>query len=122
MEEIITDTQKLIAELEKAGTTATDTGGAIKTAFEPLWKPITLQGGNLPELSRFVGNLKYATPIITRKSVIDVNINVNDKTTGGKTTGTIVGTTTGNFYAHQIAMQIKKEMEYESHGTGGGGG
>jgi hypothetical protein len=103
-----------------AGGEIKDVGDAIKSAFEPLWKPITLQGGNLPELSRFVGNLKYATPIITRKSVIDVNINVNDKTTGGKTTGTIVGTTTGYFYAHQIAMQIKKEMEYESHGTGGG--
>jgi len=120
--------QDLIANLEgllkNFGGTLTDFSNTATDAFEPLWKPITLQGGNLPELARFVGNLRYA-PVVKKKMEVEININVNDKTgtktgTTGTKTGTKTGTNTGAFYAHQMAMQLKKEIAYESHGTGGG--
>lgn len=99
----------LKGELGNFENTLTDFSNIATDAFEPLWKPITLQGGNLPELARFVGNLRYA-PVVKKKTEFEVNININDKT----------GTNTGAFYAHQMAMQLKKEIAYESHGTGGG--
>jgi uncharacterized protein YoxC len=74
----------------------------IKKSFD-FWKPISLIGGNLPELAKFVGNLRNAT--ITKKIVIDVN--VKDQTSKNSQIGKAVGDT------------ILDGLAYESHGTGG---
>jgi hypothetical protein len=60
-------------------------------------------GGNLPELAKFVGNLRNAT--VTKKIVIDVN--VKDQSTKNNQIGKAVGDT------------ILDGLAYESHGTGG---
>jgi len=74
----------------------------IKKSFD-FWKPINLIGGNLPELAKFIGNLRSAT--ITKKIVIDVNI--KDQSTKNTQIGKTVGET------------ILSGLAYESHGTGG---
>ena len=74
----------------------------IKKSFD-FWKPINLIGGNLPELAKFIGNLRSAT--ITKKIVIDVNI--KDQSSRNAQIGKTVGET------------ILSGLAYESHGTGG---
>jgi len=74
----------------------------IKKSFD-FWKPISLMGGNLPELAKFVGNLRNAT--ITKRIVIDVN--VKDQTSKNSQIGKAIGDT------------ILDGVCYESHGTGG---
>ena len=74
----------------------------IKKSFD-FWKPINLIGGNLPELAKFVGNLRNAT--ITKRIVIDVN--VKDQASKNSQIGKTVGET------------ILDGLAYESHGTGG---
>ena len=74
----------------------------IKKSFD-FWKPISLMGGNLPELAKFVGNLRNAT--ITKKIVIDVNL--KDQASKNNQIGKAVGET------------ILDGLAYESHGTGG---
>jgi gas vesicle protein len=90
-------------DFTKQGKNAGDTVGEdIKKSFE-FWKPISLMGGNLPELAKFVGNLRNAT--VTKKIVIDVN--VKDQSTKNNQIGKAVGDT------------ILDGLAYESHGTGG---
>jgi len=90
-------------DFQKQGKKAGDTVGEdIKKSFE-FWKPIFLMGGNLPELAKFVGNLRNAT--ITKKIVIDVN--VKDQASKNNQIGKAVGET------------ILDGLAYESHGTGG---
>ena len=90
-------------DFKKQGKNAGDTVGEdIKKSFE-FWKPISLMGGNLPELAKFVGNLRNAT--ITKKIVIDVN--VKDQASKNNQIGKAVGET------------ILDGLAYESHGTGG---
>jgi len=74
----------------------------IKKSFD-FWKPINLIGGNLPELAKFIGNLRSTT--VTKKIVIDVNI--KDQSTKNTQIGKTVGET------------ILSGLAYESHGTGG---
>jgi len=90
-------------DFQKQGKNAGDTvGDNIKKSFD-FWKPISLMGGNLPELAKFVGNLRNAT--ITKRIVIDVN--VKDQATKNNQIGKAVGET------------ILDGLAYESHGTGG---
>jgi hypothetical protein len=110
--QVVTDLKNGLQEIGPAASAA---GDAIKSAFEPLWKPITLQGGNLPELSRFVGNLRYA-PVITKKMVIDVNVNDTSKIPTAVSKAVVSAIRMGGRGA------IEAGMPYESHGTGGGGG
>jgi gas vesicle protein len=101
---------KIYSNIHDAGTKAWDdfkkqgeqAGEDIKKSFE-FWKPISLIGGNLPELAKFVGNLRNAT--ITKKIVIDVN--VKDQASRNSQIGKAVGET------------ILDGLAYESHGTGG---
>lgn len=58
-------------------TTAAKTAAAtIKDAFKASWSPITLMGGNLPELTKYIGNLRSAGNIRQKVSV-DVQMTVN---------------------------------------------
>jgi predicted Zn-dependent protease with MMP-like domain len=93
---------KASEQIKNIGKSAQATGEDIKKSFE-FWKPINLIGGNLPELAKFVGNLRNAT--ITKKIVIDVN--VKDQTSKNSQIGKAVGDT------------ILDGLAYESHGTGG---
>jgi len=93
---------KASEEIDKISKSAQTTGEDIKKSFD-FWKPISLMGGNLPELAKFVGNLRNAT--ITKRIVIDVN--VKDQATKNNQIGKAVGET------------ILDGLAYESHGTGG---
>jgi hypothetical protein len=58
-------------------TTAAKTAAeTIKDAFKASWSPITLMGGNLPELTKYIGNLRSAGNIRQKVSV-DVQMTVN---------------------------------------------
>lgn len=48
----------------------------IKDAFKASWSPITLMGGNLPELTKYIGNLRSAGNI-RQKVTVDVQMTVN---------------------------------------------
>jgi hypothetical protein len=48
----------------------------IKNAFKSAWEPISLMGGNLPELTKYIGNLRQAS-----KMTLQVDL----KVTGGAT-------------------------------------
>jgi hypothetical protein len=58
-------------------TTAAKTAAEIiKDAFKASWSPITLMGGNLPELTKYIGNLRSAGNI-KQKVTVDVQMTVN---------------------------------------------
>lgn len=91
-----------LRNVQKATEDLGNTAENVEKAFEPLWKPITIQGGNFPELVKFVGNLRYVAPTIKKKVEISVNVNVKDTSSGQ--------------VAKTIASQVKQEIKYESHG------
>lgn len=58
-------------------------GTAMAKAFQASWSPINLMGGNLPELTKYIGNLRQvSTATVHHKVVVDVQMTV----TGGKVT------------------------------------
>jgi hypothetical protein len=58
-------------------TTAAKTAAAtIKDAFKASWSPISLMGGNLPELTKYIGNLRQASTI-KQKVTVDVEMTIN---------------------------------------------
>jgi hypothetical protein len=58
-------------------TTAAKTAAeTIKDAFKASWSPITLMGGNLPELTKYIGNLRSAGNI-RQKVTVDVQMTIN---------------------------------------------
>jgi hypothetical protein len=57
------------------GEDATATASAIKNAFKSAWEPISLMGGNLPELTKYIGNLRQASDI-KQKVTVDVQMTV----------------------------------------------
>jgi hypothetical protein len=58
------------------GEDATAAASAIKNAFKSAWEPISLMGGNLPELTKYIGNLRQASDI-RQKVTVDVQMTVN---------------------------------------------
>lgn len=57
------------------------TKDANKASWAEAWKPISMMGGNLPELTKFIGNLRQANTI---KLAVEVDI----KGTGAKVSAT----------------------------------
>ncbi len=70
----LNEINKLFQGLTKTRSEAEVLGDSLAKAFRPAWEPITLMGGNLPELSRFIGNLRFAQPVITKKIIMEVNV------------------------------------------------
>jgi hypothetical protein len=64
----------IVGAITTAGTTAAAT---IKDAFKASWSPITLMGGNLPELTKYIGNLRsVSATTIHHKVAVDVQMTV----------------------------------------------
>ncbi len=72
--DILAEVNKLSQGLLKLGSEIDKTGDSLAKAFRPAWEPVTLMGGNLPELSRFIGNLRFAQPVVTKKIIMEVNV------------------------------------------------
>jgi hypothetical protein len=51
-------------------------GTAMAKAFQASWSPISLMGGNLPELTKYIGNLRQASTI-KQKVTVDVEMTIN---------------------------------------------
>lgn len=103
-------------DIKNTGDNIKDTGDAIEKAFEPLWRPITLMGGRIGELAKFVGNLGMVAPKAKIKHEITVNVNVNDTSAGSKVAKEIIKSVK-TMSAKEIMLG---NLSYESHATGGG--
>jgi hypothetical protein len=103
-------------------------GGIDDTAnsMEKLWKPISIVGGNVPELVKFVGSLRGAVITTIRKAQLTVDINVH--TEPGTPTGEKPTTETkkvAKAIGYVAAKLLREELQegYVSHGIlpiGGG--
>jgi hypothetical protein len=82
--------------------------------FKPAWATISITGINVPELTKFVGNLRNVAPIITKKTVLDINVNVNDTSK----TPTAVSKAVVNAIRIGGRGAIEVGLPYVSHGTG----
>lgn len=51
-------------------------GTAMAKAFQASWSPISLMGGNLPELTKYIGNLRQVSTI-KQKVTVDVEMTIN---------------------------------------------
>jgi len=54
----------------------TSMGTAMAKAFQASWSPISLMGGNLPELTKYIGNLRQAS-VVKQKVTVDVEMTIN---------------------------------------------
>ena len=91
--------------------TGLDATAQAASTFKAAWSAINIQGGNIPELAKFVGNLNMKPTI---KKTLDVNVNINDKSQ--------VPTATSKAVVSALSRRLKAEIAYESHGTGTYGG
>jgi hypothetical protein len=107
--------------LQKVQTQAEDAGNAIKEAFKPAWATIKIEGLNVPELTKFVGNLSQVAKI-TPKAVPPIKIDIGGtvKIVNGKPD--FNNTYITNVIQQGIAAGVKKGVEEGlstvSHGAG----
>ena len=102
---------RLEKDLGDFGLTADDIAKDSAQSFKAAWSAINIQGGNIPELAKFVGNLNMKPTI---KKILDVNVNINDKSQ--------VPTATSKAVVSALSRRLKAEIAYESHGTSTYGG
>jgi len=107
--------------LQKVQTQAEDAGSAIKEAFKPAWATIKIEGLNVPELTKFVGNLSQVAKI-TPKAVPPIKIDIGGtvKIVNGKPD--FNNTYITNVIQQGIAGGVKKGvgegLSTVSHGAG----
>ncbi|HNW85203.1 MAG TPA: hypothetical protein PLO19_07295 [Candidatus Cryosericum sp.] len=98
-------------------TTAAKTAAAtIKDAFKASWEPITLMGGNLPELTKYIGNLRSAGNI-KQKVTVDVQMTVNGGSVTVKNTNAVA-----KKIASTVAPAVMQAITHASGWSPGGGG
>lgn len=106
--EYLNELNKLKTGIKGIGEEVEGTGDKISDAFKPAWQPISLLGGNLPELSKFIGNLRYAQPVITKKVLVEVRVADTSR----------VATATSKAVVKEIKTTVQEAWAPTSHGTG----
>ena len=99
--------------ITKAGKEAAAT---IKDAFKASWEPITLMGGNLPELTKYIGNLRQAGNI-KQKVTVDVQMTINGGSVTVKNASPVA-----KAIAKTIVPAVQAAITHGSGWTPGGGG
>ena len=98
-------------------TTAAKTAAeTIKDAFKASWSPITLMGGNLPELAKYIGNLRQAGNI-KQKVTVDVQMTINGGSVTVKNASPVA-----KAIAKTIVPAVQAAITHGSGWTPGGGG
>jgi hypothetical protein len=99
-------TQTIQSSIYKPDTSAITSAA---NAFKAAWSPISMTGGNLPELTKYIGNLRQANTI-KQKVTVDVQMTIN----GGSVT-----VKNANPVANAIAKAVAPAVQQAvTHGQG----